>query len=334
MDVDTLKISLITCTYNPNVEIFERLIAAIANLNTKEVSVEWIVVDNNSAKAVEEQFDFTLLSMPVVHVIEIKPGLTQARIAGSKMAKGDWLLFFDDDNEPNNDYLISVANLIKKYNNVKCWGAGNIYVNFQDTKDSHWLQDYRSVYQERHIIGEIIQEAKVWNSNYPQGTGQVITKSLFDDYLIKVANGLYSLSDRKGQSLSSGGDVQIVLNVIKLGYKVGISDKLLLQHNIDAHKSTFKYLFKLIYGMASGAVLAHHQVFPSRLPDKITNKITNKIVLTIVTNYFRQFKFKAFSREKLLIFSQRMGDLNAYWIAFNSDIKKPKVLQIIEKYVF
>ena len=96
-------------------------------------------------------------------------------------------------------------------------------------------------------------------------------------------------------------------------------------------KQMFLYLFKLIYGMASGAVLAHHQVFPSRLPE---NKITNKIVLTIVTNYFRQFKFKAFSREKLLIFSQRMGDLNAYWIAFNSDIKKPKVLQIIEKYVF
>lgn len=332
MDVDKLKISVITCTYNPDVQIFKKLIAAIALMQWPSKStLEWIIVDNNSSHAIKNNFDFSNVKMEVVHVSEINPGLTHARIAGSKMAKGDWLVFFDDDNEPNDDYLVNAAVLIKTYKNVKCWGAGNIFVNFQETKDSNWLQNYKNVYQERHIYGEIIQKDKAWNSNYPQGTGQIITKILFNDYLEQVANGIYSLSDRKGQSLSSGGDVQIALNVIKNGYKVGISEKLSLQHNIDANKSTFEYLFKLIYGMASGAILSHNQVFKTSKKDF---HLSNSNVLKVLINYIRQFKLNVLKRKNLTVFAQRMGNLNAQFVA-NENIKnKPLTLRLIEKYCF
>lgn len=331
MDSDTLKISIITCAYNPNTFIFNRLIAAIANLNTEGIDAEWIVVDNNSIHSVQNSFDFSKVTIKLKHVIEKNPGLTNARIAGANEAKGHWLLFFDDDNEPNVEYLINIAALINKYNDVKCWGAGNIFVNFEVTKDSLWLQNYKEMYQERHVTGEIIQEDKVWNSNYPQGTGQCIAKLLFDDYIDKVSNGTYSLSDRKGKSLSSGGDVQIVLNVIKNGYKVGISDRLSLQHNIDANKSTFNYLFKLIYGMASGAILSYEQVFKTPREEF---QLSNSKIIIVLFNYLRQFKFSLLDRKNLLVFAQRMGNLNAQFVASKNMKSKPLTLKLIEKYCF
>lgn len=325
--------SIITCTYNPNVEIFNRLIEAIVRLKTPEYSsVEWIVVDNNSEQSIKEGFDFSAVQIPVTHILETTPGLTNARIAGAKETKGDWLVFFDDDNEPNEVYLIKAKQLISKYQEVKCWGPGNISVRFHQIKDSIWLGKYKNIFQERHINGEIIQNEKQWNSNYPQGTGQIIEKRFFHDYADQIASGIYSMSDRTGKSLSSGGDVQIALNVIKLGGKVGVSEKLSIYHHIEASKASFNYLKKLIYGMASGAVLAHQQVFPIY---KNNNSLkSDSQVFKVVFNYFRQYKCKAFSKDKQLVFAQRMGDLKATLLTDSRDIKQPILLRLIEKFYF
>lgn len=322
--------SIITCTYNPDDEIFNRLIKAVSRLEIpNNVSVEWIIVDNNSTQSVEKSFDFSSIQIPLLHVVEQTPGLTSARIAGFKASKGDWIVFFDDDNEPNEDYIKNAFALINNNNNVGIWGAGRIAVNFE--KNARWLEAYRQLFQERNIKNEIIQNSNTWQNNYPQGTGQVIKRMLFEDYKTKVESNQYSLSDRSGKSLSSGGDVQIVLNAIKYGYCVGVSEDLKLYHHIDASKCSFSYVLRLIYGMASGAVLAHHQVFPYK-----TNyqPISNKNVLTILLNYIRQFKIQAFSKSKISILAQRLGDLNAQWVAFGDTISKPTLLRQLEKRIF
>ncbi|NRR91023.1 glycosyltransferase family 2 protein [Winogradskyella undariae] len=323
-----MNLSIITCTYNPNRAVFDRLISSVSKLKkTNNISVEWIVVDNNSKNKIEANFDFSNVKIPFSHVIERKPGLTAARISGINSAKGDWLVFFDDDNEPNNNYLIESVELILNYPKVKCWGAGNINVCFEDKNVNSWVIKQKKIFQERHVIGEIIQNSEVWNENYPQGTGQLIEKKIILDYLDKVDSGLYSLSDRKGKSLSSGGDVQIALNVIKKGYKVGVSEKLILNHNIESNKSTFEYINRLIYGMASGAIVSHQQVFPKKQSPR---NISNLDVFYVFLNYLRQYKFKSLNKDNQLILAQRFGDLNAQNLASHKKTN-PKLLEIFEK---
>lgn len=325
-----MNFSIITCTYNPNRVIFERLIQSVCNLTIPENTLfEWIIVDNNSQKPIEYQFQ-KVNEIPFVNIIrETRQGLTYARITGIKNAKYNWIVFFDDDNEPSRDYLIEAEKIIQSNNLIACWGPGKIEVIFQNK--NKWIEKYRYIYQERTIDGIKIHNAKEWQEWYPQGTGQISKKEVLIDYIKKVEAGIYSLSDRQGKSLSSGGDVQIVMNAIKMGYLVGISGSLKLCHNIEKNKATFRYLFRLIYGMASSAILAQVQVFPGllQIPD-----ITNKMVLKTIWLYFRQYKFQSFTKDKLRIFAQRIGNLNAASLANKNSSLKPKILKIAERICF
>lgn len=325
--------SIITCTYNPDLGIFKRLVKAINNLNkNKDNNFEWIIVDNNSTipiiqisfikDALEQNKNYKIVN-------ETTPGLTSARIKGVKESKYDWIVFFDDDNEPDKDYLIEAGEVITGNGQVACWGPGIIKVVFHGK--NNWITKYKHIYQERSVKGIKTYREKKWMAGYPQGTGQIIKKELFFDYINKVTEGIYSMSDRQGRSLSSGGDVQIVLNVIKEGFKVGTSGNLLLKHHIDKSKGNFRYLFKLIYGMASSAILSQIQVFPE---NKKKILVTNRIVIKTIFLYFRQFKLKAFSKANLLVFAQRVGNINAEFIGSDQKKAKPLILKLLERFCF
>ena len=99
--------SIVICTYNPNVEIFKRVLNAISNFSTFSPKHEVIIVDNNSNPPVSN-FDFVkdfinhLSDRRIIY--ENEPGLTNARIAGINQSSSEWIVFFDDDNEPDEDY--------------------------------------------------------------------------------------------------------------------------------------------------------------------------------------------------------------------------------------
>jgi glycosyltransferase involved in cell wall biosynthesis len=331
MDVDTLKISLITCTYNPNIEIFKRLIVAVANLNTQEVSVEWIVVDNNSAKAVEEQFDFTLLSMPVLHVLEIKPGLTQARMAGSKVAKGDWLIFFDDDNEPSDDFIVQLNNGINKYPEVNCWGPGRIEVDYIGNVN-RWFKEHKSYFQDR------AEDTKFGNIKgmqpyYPIGTGLCIKVDAMWDYIAKVENNSYNVADRTSKSLVSGGDTQIVLNNQNNGNYAGKLKNLKLKHLIEARKANFAYLRKQNYWTSSSYLVVLKQVYNDlEVKHDETQNFSLKDVIWLLKIYYHAVKVEKKDRhESYLKVCRSLGEYNArYMVGYGYN---NKLFNIVERLI-
>ena len=169
-----MRFSIITCTYNPNKLIFERLINAISQLIVENHELDWIVVDNNSDVCIQDNFDFTKVRIPVIHVLEKKAGLTNARIAGALAAKGNWLIFFDDDNEPDKTYLKELSKGIQKYPNVNCWGAGTINVEYIG-KVHPWYEANKDRFQQRRDSTMYGAERYMQNY-YPIGTGLSITK--------------------------------------------------------------------------------------------------------------------------------------------------------------
>lgn len=326
-----MNFSIITCTYNPNLKISERLVNAVKNLIiTEEVNFEWIIVDNNSTKPVSEILflEKILLSYSNYKVInEPKPGLTNARLAGIKNAQFDWVVFFDDDNEPQSDYLIKAGELINTNSAVACWGAGNIFVKFIGKESSSWVLARKDYFQERHITGEIYSSQPHWQVHYPQGTGLVIKRDVLIEYVYKVEIGEYNLSDRKGKSLMSGGDVQMVLTAVKNGYAVGISEKLYLNHLIDTGKSTFRYLLKLCYGTSSSYIKAYNEVFPDYAV--VISFSTNWKIFKRIISLLRYYKIKIFRKDTWLKLASQLGEINAHYLASNKT-KRPKILYIIE----
>jgi hypothetical protein len=70
--------------------------------------------------------------------------------------------------------------------------------------------------------------------------------------------------DRKGGSLSSGGDNDIVLSVLEAGWEVGYFPRLRLTHLIPAARTSREYLGRLNHGSTRSwvQVLARHGIRP------------------------------------------------------------------------
>lgn len=100
--------SILICTRNRADKLkntLDSLVAAIANLPGR--NVELVLVNNNSTDHTAQVIDgwAKTVSFPVQNILEKKPGLSAARNAGIRAAKGTIVAFTDDDCTLNPDYL-------------------------------------------------------------------------------------------------------------------------------------------------------------------------------------------------------------------------------------
>ncbi len=326
-----MTFSLITCTYNPSPITFDRLVNAIKKMGAKSNNTfEWIIIDNNSSPAIENQFH-ALNNLPCARVVkEPKPGLTYARMTGVCEATNDWIVFFDDDNEPKPDYLDGLKKLIEKYPDVICWGAGNISVEFLDPKTKKTVKKHRRLYQERHLEEELIIGSFGWGKQYPVGTGMCVKRDGALSYIELVRTGTYTATDRTGRSLISGGDTQQCLHLLKLGSKIGISPLLKLHHLIEKRKANLNYLMRQQYWTASSFVMVYNQVAEEKLPIELLGQ--TQILRKSIKQFYYFIKVKKMDLlGSLVAISTFMGNINARYIASNKP--SPKILSIFEKII-
>lgn len=326
-----LKFSIIICTHNPNSYLLGRLLYAINYFDSLSTPYEVIIVDNNSTPSLSNSNEVALFlqtNKNVSIIFEKKPGLTSARTSGINASKYDWIVFFDDDNEPHESYLFVCSGLVKKYSQIGVWGPGKISVEF-NCKPNVWLLRNKYIFQDKNE-DELKYDNKLeWQEWYPYGTGMLVKREIALTYVERVREGRYTLSDRKGKSLSSGGDVQVVLTAIDKGYKVGISPDLQLTHLINSTKTNLSYIIRQQYGTASASILAYNQVFTDA-PIKL-NYIKNSDILLRVYSLFKIYKKKLDKRNFKILLASKLGEFNAS--VYASGQSKPLLLKLYERMI-
>jgi hypothetical protein len=107
-----------------------------------------------------------------------------------------------------------------------------------------------------------------WKNSYPPaapvGAGIGIRRAALESYLARTSKGGSRITDRKGKSLSSGGDNDIVLEILKSGWKTGYFPSLSLTHIIPAERTRPRYVARLINHTNRSwiAVLDFHGINP------------------------------------------------------------------------
>lgn len=263
-----MNASIIICTYNPDQRIFERCLNAIKHLCNKGISTEVIIVDNNSTVAVSTLNYVSDFCREVVNskvIIEKEQGLSYARISGFHHSTGNLIVFFDDDNEPFPDYITEAIKLHNDRAFIGIIGPGCINVEYIDWVDPWIRQHLNGLFQEKKAEREeYILSVLSWAPCYPPGTGQVIKRDVFASY---VENFLYKglkTSDRKGYSLSSAGDSQIIWSSLNLNYAVGHHPALKLNHLIPSKRANISYLKRLKYHLELSGTYAFIEMYPEK----------------------------------------------------------------------
>ncbi|MBW4630334.1 MAG: glycosyltransferase family 2 protein [Iphinoe sp. HA4291-MV1] len=328
-------VAIIICTYNPDAKIFSRVLDAIKALVFPDnLVVECILVDNNSQSSIHEMpcvKDF-LEQSPWAKVIkESQQGLIFARITGVKSTTAPIIVFFDDDNEPAPDYLQAIKNCLDKHHCIAALGPGKVTVEFLEPVSDWFEKNFSKHFQERNT--EYTQYGCVpatWTDFYPFGTGLVVKREVFQKYYQAFTEGRLASIGRKGNNLSSGEDIQIVWEAVKMGLAAGISPDLKIKHLIPSQRATLKYIKRLTFGTASSYMPALIGSFPS---EKIKALAAIPSKKTIVHNLFKLIRRRVlrFQYKLLLIdLAHYIGDVVGTLRSVEYDERSHFIYKLVE----
>lgn len=238
-----MSCSIILCTYNGASKL-KATLQAITELQTK-FKWELIVVDNNSTDTTGDFARSFLANSKIDYsVLDCKtPGKMNAFWRGLRVAKYEFILDCDDDNEIFPKYIENGVSYLEKKPNVGALGGIGL---LKKGSWPAWFQKYSKSYA---LGPQGLSGKPLAAFNYLYGAGCFYRKSILDNLKERGFNSL--LSCRKGNELSSGGDVELC-HVIQLsGFELIYLESLRFYHNIAADRINFDYYLRLKSGIAS-----------------------------------------------------------------------------------
>jgi len=200
-------LSVILCTHNPRRTHFEQTLSSLRGQTLPVNDWELLVIDNASAESVASHWD---LSWHVNgrHLLETSLGLTPARCRGIRESRGSVLVFVDDDNVLQGDYLQNACAIAGEKPWVGAWG-GHIDPSYQ-TEPPEYVQHFR------HCLALLDVSSDRWsnfgNDTLPVGAGLCVRRVVAERYVAKVSSdAAFMAMDRRGNSLIGGGDTDLAL---------------------------------------------------------------------------------------------------------------------------
>lgn len=266
------QISVVTCSHNPRSDYLEQVIEALKSQTLDKQGWEYLLIDNASDEPLAQRVNLSW-QPNARHVREEKLGLTPARLRGISEARGEILVFVDDDNVLDGDYLQQVVAVGNQHPTIGAWG-GQRLPQFEQEPPA-WTRRHWS-----HLALHEFEKDSWSNQTdgaMPNGAGLCVRKSVADFYADLHANGKRAfIMDRNGTSLVSGGDVDLAMCACDVGLGVGLFASLKLQHLIPSERLQEDYLLRLTEGIGySGVILDSFRATPNGSPRRWSSRVAD-----------------------------------------------------------
>lgn len=246
-------LSVVICTHNPRPDYFSRCVDALRAQALPAAAWELLIVDNASAAGRQPQADLSW--HPAARVIrEETLGLTPARLRAIREAAGDLLVFVDDDNVLDPDFLETAAAIAREKPFLGAW-SGQCRPEFEQTPPA-WTRRYWGNLVIREFTTDVWSNLPRLDATMPCGAGLCVRRDVARRHLaIHEAGQRRVQLDRAGGSLLSGGDNDLAGAACDLGLAVGLMSALRLTHLIPPERLSADYLARLAEGTHFSAAL-------------------------------------------------------------------------------
>jgi glycosyltransferase involved in cell wall biosynthesis len=285
----TVEISVITCSHNPRPDYLQRVIDALRNQTLAKSRWQYLLIDNLCNQPLSARVDLSW-HPNAVHLREEKLGLTHARLRGIREATGEILVFVDDDNVLDPDYLETAVRLGREWPRLGAWG-GQTRPAFE-VEPPEWTRQYWSRLVIREFDSDRWSNQAFFEDTMPCGAGMCVRKPVADYYYDLHKTGQRKvIMDRVGDSLISGGDTDLAMCACDLGLGVGLFASLKLVHLISSIRLTEDYLVRLIEGLAYSSIVLNsfRSTNGGPPPRKFSTSLFDFVRLTIRDRRDRRF---------------------------------------------
>lgn len=237
---ESILLTVALCTHN-HAERLPRTLADLGKLTAPSRPWEIVAVDNASSDetpALLADSSWWPPGIPVRIVREERLGLSNARNCALKEARGKYLLFVDDDETPDPQWLIAYEHDMLNYTPDAL--GGQINVLFEHGDRPSWLQD-----ELLGFLGHLNHGEGCWLSD-PSTPFYGGNFAVRNDIFSKVGEFDADLG-RKGQINSGGEDTEFYRRLIASGFSVRWVPDAIINHRIRADKLRRRYFLDLHY---------------------------------------------------------------------------------------
>ena len=279
-----MKLSIIISTYN-NAQSLVRTLVSVAEQEADKSMWECVVVNNASTdntEALFQEFASQHQELNLRLVNEPKQGLSYARNCGIAESKGDILVFIDDDETVNREFVSAYIDIFD--NHEAFVGAGAVVPRY-DSARPKWM----SYYTEKMIANPINlgnEVVTITSKITPAGGNMAFNREIFNLY-----GGFNTALGRKGEALLGGEENDMFDRVRSLGERVFYAPNAVVYHHIADKKLTPDYFDKLAYGVGvSKRLRAEHDGTERQLFKDENKKRLYTIVLVALYSLAFQFQ--------------------------------------------
>ena len=253
---EPIALSVVICTHNPRPEYFARSLKALETQTLCFNKWELLLVDNASEPGKAPRPDLSWHPRARL-VCEPRLGLTPARLRGIREAMGGLLVFVDDDNVLDSDFLETVLRVSKEKPFLGSW-SGQCRPGFEE-QPPEWTCRYWGNLVIRQFDKDVWSNLPRLPETMPCGAGLCVRRDVALQYLHLHESGKRSFQfDRTGGVLLSGGDNDLAACACDIGLGVGLIASLKLTHLISPERLTEDYLVRLTEGIFFSAVTLDH----------------------------------------------------------------------------
>lgn len=245
---DVIKLSIIICCYNSATRLPKTLSALKAQSLTPS-AWELIIIDNASTDdtakiAMSLWGEFNPVAMRVLY--EKQPGLSHARQRGVHESSGDIVVFVDDDNWLEPQWLNRLLENMENHPSVAI--CGGFITGVYEKPPEKWFESVKVSW----AIGRpggcregIQQNREVALFGAGLGLRRLALNQLEEsDYRCMLA-------DRRGNDLSSGGDTELCHAITLLGWQTMFDSSMRMKHYMPADRLHMHYAERLFIGSGS-----------------------------------------------------------------------------------
>jgi len=251
----TPSISIIIVTYNPRQDLLNWALDSLEKQTLAKSSFEVIVVDNNSAPPLDPTKLTVGRTLNLQMVSEPRQGIMFARWAGIAASRAELLVFVDDDNHLDPDYLEQGLRIAQQHPGIGAFGG--ISRGVFECPVSPWQEKILPHLGVRDYGPAPITSAEPsWGKWEPIGAGMTVRRDVVRKFVATLESSpLAQGLGRQGKLLLSGDDTLIARSANQLGYACSYQPALKLSHHMKKGRMTFKNLSRTVEGHGRSFVL-------------------------------------------------------------------------------
>lgn len=252
-----MHLTVAICTYN-RAAILRQTLAEMARLVPPPDDWTWdlVVVDNDSTDDTAAVIDAARARLPIQRVFERRKGVSRARNAAVHAARGDYILWTDDDVLVDSRWMVEYVAAIRRHPDAAFFG-GPVEPCFEPPTPP-WLFDIlphlKAVYAVRELdasCAQITPDTLPWGPNFAIAA-DAQRRHGFDPELGHL-----------GRRVMLGEETNMLHNVLSDGGTGWWVPAARVRHFIPRHRQTWQYLST--YWHAQG-VWAGRQIPPDDTP--------------------------------------------------------------------